>query len=661
MLRAASKFLPSLKVSAGSPSRRWWRQANEVDCAARALEAVADAELLRQSAELRYRSRSGESLDDLLVPAYSLVVEAARRTVGLRHFDVQVLCGIALHHGCIAEMQTGEGKTLVATLPLFLNALPGQPVHLATANDYLAQRDADWMRPVYAALGLAVAAVTGEMSPGERQRAYDCDIAYGTAREFGFDFLRDRLTLAGSGQTQAPLFAHTLEMEVGSLAVKTADSRRPVIENEPAGARPTVQRLPHAFALIDEADSLLIDEARTPLIVSGPDDDPVAHEALFQWAAEAAEKLDPNEHLDHEVETGRVDLTRSGYRLVRALHKPLTVAETPISEIIEAVVRAAYVSTSLQRDQHYVVRDGEVQIVDEYTGRIAEGRRWRNGVHQAVEAREGVAISPRTQHSARITVQELFGLYDRCSGMTGTAMSAASEFASVYRLPVIAIPPRRPSRREELSPAAYATSDERWAAIIDEVATVHAQQRPVLIGTRTIEQSELLSELLTQASLPHEVLNARNHAREAEVVALAGKAGRITVATNMAGRGTDIELDEVAEKAGGLHVICSELHASARIDRQLIGRCARQGDPGSYRQYLSLEDEILRQGLGDEAVRQLHRDATGNQAAAMRGAIRTQKLLERRHEEDRRLLLLHSRERARQLIQLGQDPYLDAV
>ena len=661
MFRFVSTFCPFLNVTAGSPSRRWWRQAGEIDRAARVLESVADGELLSQSAELRYRSRSGELLDDLLIPAYSLVVEAARRTVGLRHFDVQIVCGIALHHGCIAEMQTGEGKTLVATLPLFLNALPGQPVHLATANDYLAQRDADWMRPVYAALGLTVAAVTGEMSPGERQRAYDCDVTYGTAREFGFDFLRDRLSLAGSGQTDAPLFAHTLAIGEDSLVVNTPDSGRPATEGEAGDVRPTVQRLPHAFALIDEADSLLIDEARTPLIVSGPDDDPVAHEALFQWAVEAAEKLDRDEHLDHEVETGRVDLTRSGYRFVRALQKPVAVAETPISEIIEAVVRAAYVSTSLQRDQHYVVRDGEVQIVDEYTGRIADGRRWRNGVHQAVEAREGVAISPRTQHSARITVQELFGLYDRCSGMTGTAMSAASEFASVYRLPVIAIPPRRPDRREERPPVAFATSDERWAAIVDEVAAVHAQERPVLIGTRTIEQSELLSERLTEAGLPHEVLNARNHAREADVVVLAGQAGRITVATNMAGRGTDIELDEVAGKAGGLHVICSELHASARIDRQLVGRCARQGDPGSFRQYLSLEDEILRQALGVESVRQLQRDVAGNQTVAIREALRAQELLERRHEEDRRLLLLHSRERARQLIQLGQDPYLDAV
>jgi preprotein translocase subunit SecA len=661
MLRLASSVWPLSGVSVRQPARRWRHQAVEIDRAARELETVSAEELLSQATALRYRSRSGESLDDLLVSAFSLVVEAARRTIGLRHYQVQIVCGIALHHGCIAEMQTGEGKTLVATLPLFLNALPGQPVHLATANDYLAQRDADTLRPVYAALGLTVGAVTGELSPAERRHAYDCDITYGTAREFGFDFLRDRLTLAGAGQSEMPLFARTLSGRTGAVFPESVDDQRTARYERHIDSRPTVQRLPYAFALIDEADSLLIDEARTPLIVSGPDDDPAGHEALFHWAATAAGKLHHGEHLEHEFETGRVDLTPSGYRLVRALQKPAVLAETPISEIIEAVVRAAYVEKSLQRDRHYVVRDGEVQIVDEYTGRIADGRRWRNGVHQAVEAREGVSISPSTQHCARITVQELFGLYERCSGMTGTAASASREFAAVYCLPVVAIPPRRPNRRETWSARVFLTSQERWDAIVREVAEIHTQGRPVLIGTRTIEQSDLLSERLSLAGLAHEVLNARNHEREAEIVAQAGQAGRITVATNMAGRGTDIELDEVAERAGGLHVICSELHASARIDRQLIGRCARQGDPGSYRQFLSLEDEILRQGLGDEAVRRLQQVSVHNQPAVIREALRAQKLLERRHEEDRRLLLLHSRERTLQLIQLGQDPYLDAV
>lgn len=638
-----------------------WRQASEIDCAAHDLESASDTELHSQAAALKYRSRSGESLDDLLVPAFALIVEAARRTVGLRHYQVQMVCGIALHQGCIAEMQTGEGKTLVATLPLFLNGLSGLPVHLATANDYLAQRDADAMRPIYAALGLTVGAVTNDMAPADRQRAYDCDITYGTAREFGFDFLRDRLALTAFDRSESHLFAETLALRADAVVSQQADYRQSASNRGTNDMRATIQRLPHSFVLIDEADSLLIDEARTPLIVSGPDDDPAAHEALFLWATRAAQKLDHSEHLDHDVDAGRVDLTRAGYRFVRALRVPAELAETPVSEIVEAVVRAAYVSKTLQRDQHYVVRDGEVQIVDEYTGRIADGRRWRNGVHQAVEAREGVAISPRMQHSARITVQQLFGLYARCSGMTGTAVTAAREFASVYRLPVIKIPTRLDSRREAWPTLAFRSSDDRWTTVVEEVAAVHAKGRPVLIGTRTIEQSELLSERLSLAGLTHEVLNARNHAREAEIVALAGQTGRITVATNMAGRGTDIELDETAAEAGGLHVICTELHASARIDRQLIGRCARQGDPGSYRQFLSLEDEILKQGLGGDAVERLKREAASRQELVIREALRAQNMLERKHEEDRRLLLLHSQERARQLIQLGQDPYLDAV
>jgi len=659
MLSFASSVWPSLGRSARPPARRWWLRAVEIDRLATQRESVSDAALRDEAAELRYRAFSGESLDGLLNVAFALVIEAARRTIGLRHHDVQVVCGIALHHGCIAEMQTGEGKTLVATLPLVLNALPGRSVHLATANDYLAQRDADWMRPVYAALGMTVGAVTGELSPTERRRAYDCDIVYGTAREFGFDFLRDRLALAG--KSHAPRFAQTLTMgNPGGVGDIDAAGER-LRGGECAESRSTVQRIPYGFALIDEADSLLIDEARTPLIVSGPDDAPEAHETLFRWAATAARKLSDDEHLHQEAESGQVDLTRSGYRFVRALAKPQTLTETPVSEIIEAVVRAAYVERNLQRDQHYVVHDGEVQIVDEYTGRIADGRRWRNGVHQAVEAREGVAVSPSTQHSARITVQELFALYERCSGMTGTAVSAAREFASVYRLPVVAIPPRVESRRENCPFLVFESSGERWQAVVDEVAAVHSQGRPVLIGTRTIEESEQLSERLMQAELPHEVLNARNHAREAEIVARAGESGRITVATNMAGRGTDIELDDTALRAGGLHVVCSELHASARIDRQLIGRSARQGDPGSFRQFLSLDDEILKQGLGADAVQRLRGDVRQNAAFVIREALRGQRLLERKHEEERRLLLLHSQERARQLVQLGLDPYLDAV
>lgn len=655
MLRFLSPlWLPSTRA----PSRRWWRQARQVDRAARELEAAPDSQLLERAAELGYRTRCGESPGRLLVPALALVVEAARRTIGLRHFEVQIVCGIALCHDCVAEMQTGEGKTLVATLPLFFHALSGRPVHLATANDYLAQRDADWMRPVFEALGMSVGVVTGASTPEERRCAWQCDITYATAREIAFDFLRDRLTIAARGRSGASLFDRELSDNTVTGLMPVASAGRG--ERAADAGQVTVQRLPFYAVLIDEADSLLIDEARTPLIVSGPDDDSAAHETLFRWAAAAAQRLDHEQHLYREGSTGRVDLTRSGYRLVRAMTKPAALAKLPLSEIIEAVVRAAYVASALHRDQHYVIRDRQVQIVDEFTGRIAEGRRWRNGVHQAVEAREDLPISPQRHHCARITVQELFGLYERCTGMTGTAGASASEFLQVYGLPVVSIPPRQPNRRAVWPPRVFSTSADRWAAVRDEVETVHRQHRPVLIGTRTIEQSELLSELLTASGLDHQVLNARNHAAEAAIVAAAGRAGRITVATNMAGRGTDIRLDDRAREAGGLHVIASELHASSRIDRQLIGRCARQGDPGSCRQFMALEDEVIRQGAGSAKSPESGEGGRWS-AAALRAALRAQRLLERRHEEERRLLLLHSREQARQLQRLGQDPFLDAA
>ncbi|MHC4878323.1 MAG: preprotein translocase subunit SecA, partial [Planctomycetota bacterium] len=470
MIRHALSPWPLTGLAVRSPSRRWYRLARDVDRTALGLKSVSDDGLRQQAAELRYRARSGEQLDELLVPAFALVVEAARRHIGQRHYEVQVVCGIALRHGCIAEMQTGEGKTLVATLPLFLHALTGKAVHLATANDYLAKRDADWMRPVYESLGLTVEAVTGDMTPAERRRAYDCDLTYGTAREFGFDFLRDRLSLAAAGQSETVRFADVISNTASSVGVRRSGADA---GTDASDLRPTIQRWPLGFALIDEADSLLIDEARTPLIVSGPDDEPGAQEMLFRWAASAATELDTDRHLDRDEDTGRIDLTRAGDRFVRALAKPASIATVPVSEIAEAIVRAAYVASSLHRDQQYVIRDGTIQIVDEYTGRVADGRRWRNGVHQAVEAREGVPITPLTQHCARITVPELFGLYERISGMTGTAASATREFASVYGLPVVRVPPRRKNRRKAWRSRMSATSDERWAAVVAEVQGVH--------------------------------------------------------------------------------------------------------------------------------------------------------------------------------------------
>lgn len=616
---------------------------------------------MRQAAAaLRYRARSGEPLGTLLSEAFAIVVDASRRHLGLTHYPVQVLGGIALHHGCIAEMQTGEGKTLVATLPVFLNALRGLPIHVATANDYLAHRDANWMRPVYESLGLTVSSVTGDMTPAERRLAYDCDITYGTAREFGFDFLRDRLTLRVSGQSESPLFADSLSTPTFGNAVNQVSDAS---QNQTA-QRPTVQRHPLHFALIDEADSLLIDEARTPLIISSESGDQQTKAALYRWCAAAAGKFQIGEHVSRDEDSGQFELTPAGYRLVRSLPRPPLLNELPMSDITDGVVRASYVVDALKLDEHYVVKDGKVYIVDEYSGRIAEGRKWRNGVHQAVEAREQLEVTPLTTHNARITVQELFGQYDRISGMTGTAATAAHEFLSVYGLPVFKIPTRRPTRRESWSVQILQTADARWEAIAQEVKQQHDTGRPVLVGTRTIEQSERLATLLTDVGIDHQLLNARNHAREAEIVAEAGQPGRVTVATNMAGRGTDIALHGDSEDRGGLHVICGELHAAARIDRQLIGRCARQGDLGSYRQFLSLDDDILKEGLDKLALSQLHRRGqhqTNAVSATLPEFLRAQRFVERHHEQDRELLLVHARHRASQLQQLGQNPWLDAA
>lgn len=651
VLQHANELLTRTFRSPRRPARRWKRLAGHIDHLATRLEAKSDAELRQLGAATQFRVRCGEPLNTLLPEAFALVIESARRHIGLRHYRVQILGGIALHAGGVAEMQTGEGKTLVATLPLFLNALRGQPVHLATANDYLARRDADQMRPLFESLGLTAAAVTGDMSPAERRTAYDCDITYGTAREFGFDFLRDRLSLKARGLGDSPLFAETLG--VPSLIG---------VERGPQ-ERMTVQRHPLHFAIVDEADSLLIDEARTPLIISSEQGDRRTQEALFRWCFGAVGKFDPGEHLEADAESGQFELTRPGFRLMRALPKPPQLDELPMSDIIDGLLQAVYAAQNLRRDDHYVVRDGKVQIVDEFTGRISEGRKWQNGIHQAVEAREGVDVSPLTAHCARISVQELFGLYDRVSGMTGTASSAACELLSVYRLPVYRIPTRRKVQRVLRSPSVLASSDARWQAITDEVRELTAVGRPVLIGTRTIEQSEQLSSLLTDEGLEHEVLNARNHASEADIVADAGHPGRVTVATNMAGRGTDIVLQGNTEELGGLHVICSEPHASARIDRQLAGRCARQGDPGSFHQFMSLEDAVLKDGLSKAAMESLWQSASTrlNSPILANEFRRAQRSLERRHEQQRQALLAQARLRAGQLVQLGQDPWLDAV
>jgi len=608
------------------------------------LKELSDPALRKTSLGLRYRARSGESLDKLLVDAFALVREAGRRTLGMRHFDVQLLGGAAMHHRSIVEMQTGEGKTLTATLPLYLAALEGKGSHLATVNDYLARRDAEWMMPLYAALGMSVGIIQAQQPQPERRKAYGCDVVYGTANEIGFDFLRDRLLNRGKGDGNRDLFGQMLG------AASNAGQDEPV------------QRGLH-FMLVDEADSILIDEARTPLIISAlpGEDEKIAAEA-YLWAAENCAQFIEDEHYDYEHDDRSVELTLEGRQKVRGMPKPSAMDRLPLSTIYEYIQRAVKVGREMFLNRQYVVRDDEIVIVDEFTGRLAEGRKWRAGIHQAVEAQENVEITFATNQAARITIQDMFLRYERLAGMTGTASTSRGELKKIYHVHVQTIPTNKPPVRKQLPTLVFGNSDAKWAAIVEDAAEQHRHERPVLIGTRTIDKSEHLAELLKAKGLEAVILNAKHVAEEAEIVEAAGQKGKITVATNMAGRGTDIKLGEGVHEVGGLHVICSELHEAQRIDRQLIGRCGRQGDPGTYRQFLSLDDEILETGLGPKKYAKLM--ARGEKAKGpMRGLEslfkKAQRRVERRHFRDRKVLLYHEKERQKTQRQMGQDPYLD--
>ncbi len=588
--------------------------------------------------------RSHEPLDRLLPEAFALVREAGRKTLNMRHFDVQILGGVAMHHGSIVEMQTGEGKTLAATLPLYLNALTGKGVHLATANDYLARRDAEWMSPIYKALGLSVGIIEGQMPQDERRKQYACDVTYGTAKEFGFDFLRDRLLLRRIREGQRNVVASMLGHKTGG------------------GGEQPVQRGEH-FALVDEADSLLIDEARTPLIISAmPSEEAKVAVECYKWAAEVADEFVEEEHYEYDEEKKKVELTSDGRLLVRRLPKPPALNPVGIVNIYEHIERAVKVNRDYILDRHYVVREGEIVIVDEFTGRLGEGRKWRAGIHQAIEAKEDVEVTVETGQAAQITLQELFARYERLAGMTGTAVSSARELRKMYKVRVIPVPTNRPSQRQRLPDEVFGDQDAKWSAIIDEVRELHAAGRPLLIGTRSIDKSELLSKLLTESGIEHEVLNAKNLPREAEIVKRAGDRGKVTVATNMAGRGTDIKLADGVEEMGGLHVICTEMHDSARIDRQLIGRCGRQGDRGTFRQFLALDDDILEVAYGFKKASRLKSLGAGVQSRFdhLRGIFRkAQRKTERRHFRDRKQLMYFAKQRRKMFAQMGHDPYLD--
>lgn len=608
------------------------------------LASVSDSEIAKRGLSLRYRALSGETLSRLIPEAYALVGEAAHRSLQMRPYDVQLVGAVAIFNGSIAEMQTGEGKTLTATMPMFLASLMGKGAHLATANDYLANRDAQWMRPIFQMLGATVGVIQSQMPREQRNAAYQCDLTYGTAKEFGFDFLRDRLL-------------DKFQSERGKAKVAgMLGHRRARAEETP------VQRQLH-FALIDEADSILIDEARTPLIVSSlPGNSEQVAEQLYGWAAAAVSSFS-DEDYDYDPRTQRVTLNPAGRRCVRSLNQPGELAEIGLIDLYDHIERAIKVARDYKLDRHYVIRDGEVVIVDEFTGRLAEGRRWRDGIHQAIEAKEGVEISHATGDAARITVQDYFQRYRQLGGMTGTASTSRHEFRKIYKLRAITVPTNRPPQRRRLPDLVFTSSEEKWQAIVQEVSEMHALGRPVLVGTRSIDKSEILSKLLETAEVAHQVLNARHVATEAEIIAEAGQLNKVTVATNMAGRGTDIQLSGDAYDAGGLHVICTELHESARVDRQLIGRCGRQGDPGSFRQFLSLDDDILASGLGERSAAGLQRGASDTKTDAPRLARafrRAQAKLEHRHFRQRKMLLYHEKERNRLQQEMGQDPYLDS-
>lgn len=536
------------------------------------MQQLSDTELKGKTAEFKKRLEEGETLDDILPEAFAVVREATSRTLHIKHYRVQLIGGIILHQGRIAEMRTGEGKTLVSTLPAYLNALTGKGVHIVTVNDYLAKRDAEWMGQVHEFLGLKVGVVLNSMDNDERREAYNCDITYVTNNELGFDYLRDNM----------------------------------VIYKEQL-----VQRGLH-FAVIDEVDSVLIDEARTPLIISGQSGkstklydacDILARQLVKGEASGEFSKI--NAIMGEEIEeTGdfivnekekNVNLTEEGVKKVEKFFNIENLADAENLEIQHNIILALRAHNLMFKDQDYVVTsDGEVMIVDEFTGRIMPGRRYSDGLHQAIEAKEHVKVRRESKTLATITFQNLFNKFEKKSGMTGTALTEEKEFRDIYGMDVVEIPTNRPVQRVDLNDAVYKTKKEKFEAVIEEIIEAHAKGQPVLVGTITIETSELLSKMLKKRGIQHKVLNAKFHEKEAEIVADAGVHGAVTIATNMAGRGTDIKLDDAAREAGGLKIIGTERHESRRIDNQLRGRSGRQGDPGESRFYISLEDDLMR-------------------------------------------------------------------
>ena len=563
-----------LKAMFGNYSKREVKRVQPICDKVLALEdkyaAMSESELKNQTTILKERLANGETTDDILPEAFATCREAGWRVLGMKHFPVQIIGGIVLHQGRIAEMKTGEGKTLVATLPAYLNALTGEGVHIVTVNDYLARRDSEWMGKLYRYLGLSVGLICHDLDNEGRKKAYAADITYGTNNELGFDYLRDNMVVYKENKVQRP----------------------------------------HAFAIVDEVDSILIDEARTPLIISGKGDkstdlyakaDAFAKTLKVQRFAELDAKEDMEEYykendIDYVVDEKQktATLTQSGVKKAEEFFGIENLTDPDNLTIQHHVNQAIKANGVMKLDVDYVVKDGEVIIVDEFTGRLMYGRRFNEGLHQAIEAKEGVKVQSESKTLATITFQNYFRLYKKLSGMTGTAQTESEEFQEIYKLDVVEIPTNKPVLRKDLPDSVYKTENGKFHAVIDAIVEAHEKGQPVLVGTISIEKSELLSKMLKKRGIKHNVLNAKQHEKEAEIVAQAGKLGAVTIATNMAGRGTDIKLDDVAREAGGLKIIGTERHESRRIDNQLRGRSGRQGDPGESRFYISLEDDLMR-------------------------------------------------------------------
>lgn len=524
---------------------------NKINNLEKDMKKMSDDELKAQTAKFQKMIADGASMESILPEAFATVREASVRVLKMRHFDVQLIGGIVLHQGKIAEMKTGEGKTLVATLPLYLNALSGKGAHLVTVNDYLAQRDAEWMGQLYKWLGLSVGCIINDMDDEDRKIAYQCDITYGTNNEYGFDYLRDNMKFSLADYVQREL----------------------------------------NFCIVDEVDSILIDEARTPLLISGPSEGNVD---LYKSIDKIIPKLKIEEHYTVDEKTKSAVLTDNGINQVQKILNIKNLYEMKNMEILHHVNQALRAHTLFAKDVDYVVKDGKVIIVDEFTGRLKDGSRWSDGLHQAVEAKEQVKVKSENQTLASITFQNYFKLYKKLAGMTGTADTEAEEFGKIYNLDVIVIPTNVPMIRIDQADVIYASKNAKYKAVANLIKDLHQKGQPALVGTITIDSSEILSKYLTQDKIPHEVLNAKQHEREASIVANAGAKGAVTIATNMAGRGTDIKLNDEVKELGGLYIIGTERHESRRIDNQLRGRSGRQGDPGNSKFFLSLEDDLMR-------------------------------------------------------------------